>query len=66
MKSSTKRLIVLSFGIVLFVGFIVVTDINIVKIELHNIFMLSIIAFFTAVNFVQYVKEKRKEEIESR
>ena len=65
MKPSNKRLIVFALGIGLFVGFFLITDDDIFNIQLHNLFMLSVIAFFTVINFVQYVKDKRKEEIES-
>jgi hypothetical protein len=66
MKSSTKRLLVFCFGIGLFVGYFVVADVNPTEPELEDMFLLTIIGFFTVINFIQYVKDKRKEELESR
>lgn len=61
MKTSTKRLLMMCIGIIIFVGYVIYEDTNVLEMELHQYFMLGVIVFFTVLNFIRYVIELNNE-----
>lgn len=61
MKTSTKRLLMMCIGIIMFVGYVIYEDTNVLEMELHQYFMLGVIVFFTVLNFIRYVIELNNE-----
>lgn len=61
MKISTKRLLMGCVGTALIVGYIIYEDTHIFEMEWHQYFMISVIGFFTVLNFIRYVIEYRIE-----
>ncbi len=61
MKTSSKRLLMMCVGIIMFVGYVIYEDTNVLEMELHQYFMLGVIVFFTVLNFIRYVTELNNE-----
>ena len=61
MKESTKRLIMFGVGMAILVGYLFYEDTPIMELELHQIFMVAVILFFTGLNGGRYLSDYRKE-----